>query len=289
MRIFLIILLCCLVVSCSNSNKNDKKSDIIITIGSENFTKDDLNLELNKLSQKQKALYTSSDEKLNEFLENLINQKVLYKEAKKRGIQDRQDIIEQVDNYRQKLVTKTLGKELLEELSLSDDEVLSYYEQNKKNYERLDISKIVIKFNTDDEGSKATALDKAEKAYERAESGESFEEIASELSDDPLSKSRGGRVGLINRGRFSQDIDDIIFELNTGDVTKPFEVDGAYLIIKANKKPDVPPYGQIENSIRSELINQRLFEYIDSLKEEWDVQVYEDRLQEMYKSEPNEQ
>ena len=280
-----ILLLICFVLSCGNSDNNDPQSEVIVKVGSESITKDDLNRELNKLSQKQKAFYTSSSKKLNEFLENHINQKVLYKEANKRGIEDREEIIEQVNTYKQKLIAKTLGKEILQELELSDDEVKTYYEANISNYERVDISKIEIKY---DEDTKASALAKAQEITERAKSGENFGELASEFSDDPLSKRRAGKVGYVNRGSFSTQIDEVIFELNEGDITKPFEVDGAYLIIKANKKPDVPPYRQIENTIRSELINQRLFDYIYSLRENWDVKVYEDRLEEMFKSESNE-
>ncbi len=288
MRVLIIIMLTCLVLSCNNSKNEDVSSEILVKIGSENITRDDLAKELDKLSYKQKTIYTSSPKKLNEFLQTHINEKVLYKEAYKRGIQDREDIQEQIDSYQKKLIAKTFGKEILEELELSSDEVKDYYEQNKKNYERIDISKIVIKFNTSEDNSKASALSKAEEISDRAKSGENFEELAIEFSDDPISKKRGGKVGYVNKGRFPESIDEAIFVLNKGDITKPFEVDGGYLIIKANKEPDFPPFGQVERTIRSELINEGLFNYINDLKEDWEVQVYEDRLEEMYKSESNE-
>ena len=79
----------------------------------------------------------------------------------------------------------------------------------------------------------------------------------------------------------------IIFTLNKGDITKPFEVDGGYLIIKANKEVELPTYDQVERNIRSKLINQRLLNYINSLRKEWEVRVYEDRLEEISKSESN--
>ena len=287
MRVLIILLLTCFVISCGSSNNDIPSSEVIVKVGSENITKDDLHHALNKLPLKQKALYTSSPQRLSEFLETHINQMVLYKEARKRGIQDREEIREQIANYEEKLIAKRFGKEILEELELSSEEVQAYFDENKTNYERMDISKIVITYDTDDKDSKAEALSQAEKIAMRAQSGESFEDLASEFSDDPVSRTRGGKVGYIKRGRFSPQIDEVVFELKKGDITNPFEVDGAYLIIKANKKPDIPPYGQIENSIRSELINERLFDYIDSLKDEWDVQIYEDRLEEMYKSESN--
>ena len=242
---------------------------------------------MDKLSYKQRSIYTSSPERLSDFLETHINERVLYKEAFKRGIQDREEIQEQVEGYRQKLIAKTFGKEILEELEVNNEETKAYYEENKANYERIDISKIYIKYNTKEDSPKPTTHSKAEQISERAKSGESFEELAIEFSDDPISKKRGGKVGYINRGSFPEHIEDIIFELNKGDVTKPFEVDGGYLIIKANKEPDFPPYGQLERTIRSELTNERLFDYIDGLKEDWEVQVYKDRLEEIYKSESN--
>ena len=79
-----------------------------------------------------------------------------------------------------------------------------------------------------------------------------------------------------------------IFKLKEGEITKPFEVDGGYLIIKANQEPEYPPYAQVERTIRSQLINEGLLNYINGLREEWEVRVYKDRLQEITKSEPKE-
>ncbi len=287
MRLIIAIILICFTIGCSNTDKKDVPSEIIVKIGSENITKSELEDELNKLPQKQKALYMSSPQRLNEFLQSKINEKILYQQALTRGIHERGDIREKIENYEAKLIAKTLGKEILEELEISSDEIKTHFEENKKNYERIDISKIVIRYNPDEEASKTAAISMAENIRERAISGESFEELASEFSDDPLSKQRLGSIGYINRGRFPEEIDSVIFGLNEGEITKPFEVDGAYLIIKANKDPDFPPYAQIERLIRSELISKGLLDYMNSLKDELDVQIYEERLQEIVQSESN--
>jgi len=290
MRILILIITIGFVLSCNNSNNETKEasSDIIAQVGRENITMDNLTDELNKLSYKQKSIYSSSPEKLNEFLETHINEKVLYKEAVKRGFENRDDIQEEIDRYKKQLITKTLGKEILEELQLNKDEIKTYYDQNKKDYERIDISKILIKFDMKEENPKEAAQLKAELILNRANSGESFEELAIEFSDDIISKKRGGKAGYTSRGRFPEDMDIEIFELNKGEITKPFEVDGGYLIIKANAEPDFPPYGQLERVIRSNLINERLLNYINGLREKWEVRVYKDKLQEITKSEPKE-
>ncbi|MCH7950445.1 MAG: peptidylprolyl isomerase [Candidatus Dadabacteria bacterium] len=288
MRILILILTIGFIFSCNNSNNETKEapSDILALVGSESITKDDLRDELNKLSYKQRSIYSSSPEKLNKFLDTHINEKVLYNEALKRGFENRGDIQEEIDRYKKQLIIKTFGKEILGELELNNDDITMYYDQNKKEFERIQISKIFIKTNPENGISSESALSKAELVSSKANAGESFEELALEYSDDPISKKKGGKVGYINRGKFPQQIDNEIFELKEGEITKPFEVQGGYLIIKANQEPDFPPYGQVERIIRSKLTNERLLNYINGLREQWGVRVYKDRLQEITKSEP---
>lgn len=288
MRILILILTIGFIFSCNNSNNETKEapSDILALVGSESITKDDLRDELNKLSYKQRSIYSSSPEKLNKFLDTHINEKVLYNEALKRGFESRGDIQEEIDRYKKQLIIKTFGKEILGELELNNDDITMYYDQNKKEFERIQISKIFIKTNPENGIFSESALSKAELVSSKANAGESFEELALEYSDDPISKKKGGKVGYINRGKFPQQIDNEIFELKEGEITKPFEVQGGYLIIKANQEPDFPPYGQVERIIRSKLTNERLLNYINGLREQWGVRVYKDRLQEITKSEP---
>jgi len=288
MKIIIVILFALFVISCNDSYDGESDSNILVRIGSERITKDDLTNELNKLSFKQRSIYTSTPEKLNKFLQTHINEKVLYNEAVKRGIEDRKDIQDDIDNYKKKLITKTLGKEIFEEFELTQEEIKEHYDKNQDDYKRIDISKILIKFDSNENDPKPSALAKAELVSKRANAGESFEELALEFSDDPISKKKRGKIGYINKGRFPEKTDIEIFTLKKEEITKPFEVQGGYLIIKANKDPDYPPYAQVKNQIRSELINEGFLNYINSLRNKWEVTVYKDRLKEMSESESNE-
>lgn len=288
MRAIIFILFAFIVISCDRSdNEQTSSSDVIVTIGTDNITADDLTDELNKLSFRQKSMHTSTPERLNEFLQTKINEKVLYNEAVKRGYGDREEIKENLEIYKTKLLTKMFGKEIMEEIEVSEDDIKEYYQNNQDKYERIDISKIEIRFETNNEESKAEALKKAELIRKRVIEGESFEELAVELSDDPASKKREGKVGSINRGRFPDNVDQEIFQLKKDEISKPFEVQGGYLIIKANTGPDYLPYAQTERLIRSDLMNERLINYINGLRAQWEVKIYEDRLQEISKSESN--
>ncbi len=195
MRILILILTIGFIFSCNNSNNETKEapSDILALVGSESITKDDLRDELNKLSYKQRSIYSSSPEKLNKFLDTHINEKVLYNEAIKRGFANRGDIQEEIDRYKKQLIIKTFGKEILGELELNNDDITMYYDQNKKEFERIQISKIFIKTNPENGISSESALSKAELVSSKANAGESFEELALEYSDDPIRKKRAVR------------------------------------------------------------------------------------------------
>ncbi|MEM7009145.1 MAG: peptidylprolyl isomerase [Thermodesulfobacteriota bacterium] len=297
MRYLSVLFISLLLVGCNSSTDNVEEtnhaeniddSEIIVQIGTDGITKNELNEALDKISIKQKAIYTSSPEKFNEFLENLINQKVLYNEAYKRGIESRDDVQKKIYDYKKKLVAKTFGKEILNEIEPSNEEIKEHYENNKDDYQTVDISKIEIKFIPNDQDSRASAQLRAQEIFERIESGESFEELAKEYSTDQYTKGKGGKIGSVEKGRFPSEIDAALFELKKEDVTKPFELDGAYLIIKANSDPDFLPYAQSDRRVRSKLVEERLFDYIADLKEQWEVKIYEDRLEEIYKSESDE-
>ena len=289
MRLLLFIFTIGFIIGCNNPSDNvNDQSNIVATVGSENITADEIKDELNKMSIKQKTIYSSSPEKLHDFLETRINEEVLYNEALERGIQNREDINKNLERYKKKLLTKTLGKEILEELDISEEEIRSHYEENQQAFQRIDISKIFIRVDEKDPDSKEAAKSRAQLVSDRVESGESFEDIALEFSDDLSTKNHGGRAGYVNRGTFSKELNDEIFSLKEGEITKPFEVDDGYLIIKANKEPDFPQYSQVERIIRSKLINEKLLYYLSELREKWEVKVYKERLQEITKSEPQE-
>ena len=64
---------------------------------------------------------------------------------------------------------------------------------------------------------------------QRIQAGESFQRLASQLSDSD-SRSRGGSLGLISKGQLSQDFDEVVFDLPLRTVSGVITTgDGAHL------------------------------------------------------------
>lgn len=295
MRILLFIFSLAVLAGCSDFNnfyeerKADRKlkagdEDVVAIVGTEEITEGELTEALSRLPYKQRKIYQSSHEKMNEYLETYINQKVLYAEALKRGINRRKEILEKTGNFEKQLVTQTLGQEILKNIEVSESEILEYYEKNKSYFEQIGISEIFIKTDPANGVSRGDARIKAETVSERARAGDKFEDLAAEFSDGTALKKRGGGIGYINRGQLPPGIDERIFQMKEGEISEPLEVEDGFYIIKVEKRPRPLPEGKVSRKIQSELINEKLIEYMGGLREEWGVVVFKDRLEESVES-----
>ncbi len=295
MRTLLFMFSLTVLAGCSDFNNfyEEKKAahdskgsgrEVVAIVGPEEITKDEITEALNMLPYKQRKIYQSSPEKMNEYLDSYINQKVLYSEALKRGIDRREEILEKTENFKKQLVGQALGQEILKNIEVSESEIQKYHEKNKRDFERINISKIFIKTDSENGITKQDALMKARSASDRAEAGDKFEDIALEFSDDPASKKRGGKVGYINRGQLPPEIEERIFDMKEGEISKPLEVEDGFYIIKVDEGSGFLPDGQVRRKIKSELINEKLIEYVNGLREEWSVVVFKDKLQESVES-----
>jgi peptidyl-prolyl cis-trans isomerase SurA len=79
--------------------------------------------------------------------------------------------------------------------------------------------------------SKEDALARSREALEKIRAGEDFATLAAEYSDGPT-KTRGGDLGVFQRGRMVPPFDTALFELKVGEVSDIVETLFGYHIIK---------------------------------------------------------
>ena len=116
-------------------------------------------------------------------------------------------------------------KALLAKVAVSDEDIKKRYEDNKSDYvddEEVKTASILFKIEDEkDEEAVKAAEEKADKAFQRIVAGDDFAAVAKELSEDELTKERGGAGEFWPRGMKDQKTEDAVFTLDKGALTKP--------------------------------------------------------------------
>jgi peptidyl-prolyl cis-trans isomerase SurA len=210
----------------------------------------------------------------NETLQNLINKKVLLIQAEEDTIQADERMVEyhlkqQMQNVTQKLggsdavadyfgislskVRKNYREQIEEELKVqrvremklammdvSRREVEEFYKNHQDSIDTIQETvelRHILMVPEPGEESKAKARETIETIRERLAEGDSFAELAKEYSEDPGSASRGGDLGLMGRGEFVPEFEQVAFSLEPGDISDEIvETQFGFHIIKLEER-----------------------------------------------------
>jgi peptidyl-prolyl cis-trans isomerase D len=145
-------------------------------------------------------------------------------------------------------------------IAIDEQAVQALYNEQSLKYvtpEERHARHILIRLLPDaDETATAAALEKAQAVVARLDAGESFGDLAKELSDDPGSAANGGDLGFFGRGMMAPEFEDSTFELQKGERSQPVKSPfGFHIIELVEIKPEVAtPLAEV----RDELVNQLL-------------------------------
>lgn len=126
--------------------------------------------------------------------------------------------------------------ELAKQIKPSEEQLATYYDEQKDLYttkERRRISHILFAFNKD-AGSDHVQLERALKA--KAElANKDFAVLAAEVSDDKLTATKGGDLGLFNIGVMDKAFEDAASSLKLNQVSEPVKSAFGYHLIKVTE------------------------------------------------------
>ena len=118
----------------------------------------------------------------------------------------------------------------------------------------------------------------------RVKAGEDFSKLASEFSDDPGSKKKGGDLGFFSRGRMAPEFEKAAFSLKPGKVSGVIQTNFGFHIIKVEKKmkSSIQPYKEVKDNLRKKVSidkkKKAVDEYVKKITKEADVEFYLDSL-----------
>jgi len=205
-------------------DKKSMDSNVIAVIGKYVLTKEKYKIITEYM--KEKFNYTLTPEQEKEFIEYIVNKKLLAMEAKKNGYADKKDIQIKYEWDFDDLISHEFYNDYIENKSkVSVKEAQDYYEKNKADFVEIKAQHILVK-------NKATA----DNLYKRIQNGENFDELAKKYSEDDTTKAAAGDLGYFTKGVMVKEFEDACFSMSAGEVIEPVKTIYGYHIIKVNDK-----------------------------------------------------
>ncbi len=100
--------------------------------------------------------------------------------------------------------------------------------------------------------------------HQRLKSGESFEDLARQYSDDVSNALKGGDLGWVYPGQMVSRFEDAMNLTPVGDISDPVETEYGWHVVKVNERKDVDVTDQVMRNQAASLIkNQRYDEELD--------------------------
>jgi peptidyl-prolyl cis-trans isomerase C len=192
-----------------------------------------------------------------DVLEQLITQTLLIQKAEELNLSEDPEISFQIKNtVDQILIQSLLEKEIIEKTALNDDDINSYYEENKENYwleEEVHALDILVE-----------TKEKAEEIVQKLEEGQEFDTLAKE-SSIASTASMGGDIGFISKGTLTAEIEEQLFVLNTGEISEIIPTEKGFHIFKVvEKNPSrYRELAEVKGEIENEMLPLRQQEAFD--------------------------
>jgi foldase protein PrsA len=192
-------------------------------------------------------------------LTSLIKQRFNGNQAKYQKELKKEHLTEQQlrDGIRQNLISQRVQTAMIANVKVSDSEIEKYYNEHKSSYRKAESRKashILVKTKT-----------QAESIYQQLQAGAKFATLAKKNSLDPGSKSKGGSLGLVEKGTMVPAFEKALFALKTGSFSKPFKSTYGWHIVLA-VGPIKPAYTQslkqAKSTIQSTLLQTKQSEAV---------------------------
>lgn len=197
------------------------------------------------VDEKQRKQALSKPGAVRQIVDTIFMIKVMSAKAIANPDVDRSRIEVEVADHRARLLMRAqLDLEIAKELASTDWDALARdeYNANKEKYTRRETVRASHILISSRESAPEEVEAKLNKVLEALESGESFDAVAKEYSDDSGSAAKGGDLGFFARGRMVPEFESAVFALaEPGDVSEPVTSQFGVHIIKLTDRRAAGP------------------------------------------------
>jgi len=261
-------------------------SKIVAEVGSSKVTVGEfLDAYNNRISNSTEKYHPSmkDNKAAKAFLTDLITIQAILQSALAEGYDKRQEFLTIYSQHEETTLTNALMGERAKSISVTDEEVKSFYDNAQLQYKLR-----YIMLEKQDDAQKATELAKRK--------GTDFAKLAKELSHDEQTKNNGGLIDVpIKYWPIEPFIS--IFKLSKGQISDPLPLPnnlgwGVFQVLDIVKVNDPPPFEDIKETFKKQLYemkyDQMRLTLLDEALAESKVERNEAAIKILYEGDPEE-
>ena len=182
---------------------------------------------------------------------------------------------------------KVIGREVTSRLDQSDDALRAEYERRKETLYVVPASahvyEVLLRFSANDAESRQQAVQKVEEIQGKLKSGTPFADLAKQYSSGSA-RDRGGDIGSVSKGELVEALNAAIFAEPAAEYPAPvITSDSIHLYrVTDRRAAGFKSFAEIKEDLRKrnadELYERRFAEYMDKLRREAFVKIYDPAL-----------
>ncbi len=244
-----------------------EKNQVLATVGKKEITQEDIERVLRTIDP-QRAMQFYSEEGQKKLVEELVYQELFYLNALDNGLDKDSTYINEIEKMKENLLKQYAINLLLKDTNVSDEELLTYYNEHKEQFVSPDsvrASHILV----EDESTALSIL-------EEINGGLSFEEAAEKHSKCP-SNQKGGDLGFFTKGKMVPEFEAAAFTLSVDEISQPVKTQFGYHIIKVleKKTSETAPFEAIKDQLAQQLVSLKqqdlYYQKVEELKTQYSV------------------
>ncbi len=204
----------------------------------------------------------------------LLTRKLLEREAKRRGIEVTDAEVTRMVKERHLPDTAEVQQQVRAELLLeklahamakvSEAEARRYFEQHRAEFELPE--RVRLRDITLESRENAQAIWQALQLRQ----GTNFADLARHFSTNPVTRQRGGDMGIIPLQELHPKLRTLVQRMKVGEISPPLEIDGEWVIVKLEARfpSERKTFEQVREEVMARLKHQKVWQWKAKLSEQ---------------------
>lgn len=269
------------LVACLASGCGKKQGDVVVArVGSVNITEAQLKERLAELPEFAQRQFSGPQGSI-EFLNNLVEEEVLYQAARQAGFEKDPEILSMLEAMKRRSMIQAYYRDEIEgKVEIPEEEIVAYYNEHEEVFRQ----RARIKFRH----IMTATQDAAKEARRRVLAGESFDSVARAVSIDARTKGAGGLMASVYLGDSMPELGmdpafiERLFGWKVGETTEPLRSNKGWHVVRVEEKQETgrkpldEVRDQIVTSMKPAKSRERYTAVLEALKAKYKASVNED-------------